>query len=237
MRKGFTLIELLIVIAIIAILAAIAVPNFLEAQTRAKVSRVKADQRSLATGLEAYYVDNNNYPAWVCAGDSSTCNPQHDWSGGGNMGHANGFAGDGNNQAPGATRIHTFRVRTDLPWDDPDNLFNMMTTPISYVTSFFTDPFADTRGACYGYYAQKTGFIVYSFGPDVDENEDEELIGDIDPNVEKETVYNHRVAQPTITLITLYGAHPDVGGYGMGAFTYDPTNGTGSEGDVYRTKQ
>lgn len=62
MKKGFTLIELLIVVAIIAILAAIAVPNFLEAQTRAKVSRVRADMRSLATGLESYRVDNNRYP-------------------------------------------------------------------------------------------------------------------------------------------------------------------------------
>lgn len=59
--KAFTLIELLIVVAIIAILAAIAVPNFLEAQTRSKVSRVKADMRSIATALEAYQVDNNRY--------------------------------------------------------------------------------------------------------------------------------------------------------------------------------
>ena len=59
---GFTLIELLIVVAIIAILAAIAVPNFLEAQTRAKVSRVKADQRSVGTALEAYFVDYNAFP-------------------------------------------------------------------------------------------------------------------------------------------------------------------------------
>jgi len=58
---GFTLIELLIVVAIIAILAAIAVPNFLEAQTRAKISRVKADFRTIATANEAYYVDNNAY--------------------------------------------------------------------------------------------------------------------------------------------------------------------------------
>ena len=58
-RSGFTLIELLIVVAIIAILAAIAVPNFLEAQTRSKVSRVKADMRSMATAVEAYMVDNN----------------------------------------------------------------------------------------------------------------------------------------------------------------------------------
>jgi type II secretion system protein G len=60
--RAFTLIELLIVVAIIAILAAIAAPNFLEAQTRAKVSRVKADLRSLATAIESYRVDNNAYP-------------------------------------------------------------------------------------------------------------------------------------------------------------------------------
>jgi prepilin-type N-terminal cleavage/methylation domain-containing protein len=60
-RKAFTLIELLIVVAIIAILAAIAVPNFLEAQTRSKVSRVKSDMRTLAIPTEAYRVDNNRY--------------------------------------------------------------------------------------------------------------------------------------------------------------------------------
>ena len=61
MRKGFTLIELLIVVAIIAILAAIAVPNFLEAQVRSKVSRTKADMRSIVTALESYRVDHNKY--------------------------------------------------------------------------------------------------------------------------------------------------------------------------------
>ncbi|MGI8905501.1 MAG: type IV pilin protein [Candidatus Sumerlaeaceae bacterium] len=61
-RAGFTLIELLIVVAIIAILAAIAVPNFLEAQVRSKVSRCKADMRSIATAIESYVVDNNKYP-------------------------------------------------------------------------------------------------------------------------------------------------------------------------------
>ena len=61
-RKGFTLIELLIVVAIIAILAAIAVPNFLEAQTRSKVARVKADLRTIGVALESYVVDYNNFP-------------------------------------------------------------------------------------------------------------------------------------------------------------------------------
>ncbi|HUT25263.1 MAG TPA: prepilin-type N-terminal cleavage/methylation domain-containing protein [Sumerlaeia bacterium] len=60
-RRGFTLIELLIVVAIIAILAAIAVPNFLEAQVRSKVSRVTSDLRALATAIEAYRIDNNAY--------------------------------------------------------------------------------------------------------------------------------------------------------------------------------
>ena len=62
MKHAFTLIELLIVVAIIAILAAIAVPNFLEAQTRAKVTRCKSDMRTIATALEAYFVDWNRYP-------------------------------------------------------------------------------------------------------------------------------------------------------------------------------
>ncbi len=61
LARAFTLIELLIVVAIIAILAAIAVPNFLEAQTRAKVSRAKADMRTLATGAEVYHIDYSKY--------------------------------------------------------------------------------------------------------------------------------------------------------------------------------
>jgi prepilin-type N-terminal cleavage/methylation domain-containing protein len=67
-KKGFTLIELLIVVAIIAILAAIAIPNFLMAQIRAKVGRAKSEIRTLATGVESYYVD---YTAWPLDGTES----------------------------------------------------------------------------------------------------------------------------------------------------------------------
>ncbi len=61
-QRGFTLIELLIVVAIIAILAAIAVPNFLEAQTRAKLSRIKNDHRVIANAMELYFSEWNDYP-------------------------------------------------------------------------------------------------------------------------------------------------------------------------------
>ena len=62
MRRAFTLIELLIVVAIIAILAAIAVPNFLEAQVRSKVSRLMNDMRTAAVAVEAYVVDHHGPP-------------------------------------------------------------------------------------------------------------------------------------------------------------------------------
>jgi prepilin-type N-terminal cleavage/methylation domain-containing protein len=61
-RKGFTLIELLIVIAIILILIAIALPNFLEAQLRAKVTRIKADMQAMHTAIESYQIQFRQYP-------------------------------------------------------------------------------------------------------------------------------------------------------------------------------
>ncbi len=60
-EKGFTLIELLIVVAIIGILAAIAVPNFLNAQMRAKIARMQSDMKALGDALMMYRIDNRCY--------------------------------------------------------------------------------------------------------------------------------------------------------------------------------
>lgn len=60
---GFTLIELLIVVAIIAIIAAILIPNFLRARRQAVIATTKANLKNIATVIEEYYVDHLGYPA------------------------------------------------------------------------------------------------------------------------------------------------------------------------------
>jgi len=122
MKKGFTLIELLIVIAIITILALIAIPNFLEAQTRASVSRVQADMRSTATAIEAYFIDYNKYPMATYFWDHTY------------------FVYNTLQPCSTGVKVHGFCYNTSLMW------FTGLTTPMAYMTQLpYQDPLRGTR--------------------------------------------------------------------------------------------
>ena len=64
-RKGFTLIELMIVVVIIGILAAVAIPNFVEMTDEAKAARIQADLNTMGSAVEIYYVKNGSYPSSI----------------------------------------------------------------------------------------------------------------------------------------------------------------------------
>ena len=150
--KGFTLIELLIVIAIIAILALIAVPNFLEAQTRAKVSRIYTDLRTVSEAIQAYYMDEGNVPP-------------------------DGNDGEGVHWA-GWTFQRETGIAPDMAWATgfPEGLktitkfapFNMLTSPTAYISSVPIDAFSNVMPFTYdtlGYYPMAY-CVVISAGPD-----------------------------------------------------------------------
>jgi type II secretory pathway pseudopilin PulG len=176
------------VIIIPIIYAAIAIPNFLEAQGRSKVSRTMSELRSMALGIESYYIDHGEYPAWA-KGDAG----------------ANGFLPSDCS----AYHVPTFRV-----WATPDEIesFFTLTTPASYLSKLYSDPFtaSENNGATYSYYKDYNGWILISAGPDE--------VYDIDPEVE----YDSSIQQPSPGLIQK---------------SYDPTNGTVSPGDIFRVKQ
>lgn len=62
-QRGFTLLEMMVVVAIIAILAAILIPNFTHARAQAATSACMANMKSIATAMELYYTDNQSYPS------------------------------------------------------------------------------------------------------------------------------------------------------------------------------
>src|ERR1017187_5381571 len=74
-RKGFTLIELLIVVVIIGILAAIAIPKFANTKGKAYIASMKSDLRNLVTAQEAYFSDNNSMYSASTAAFGTSFNP------------------------------------------------------------------------------------------------------------------------------------------------------------------
>lgn len=175
-----------------AILAAIAVPNFLEAQTRSKVSRASADMRSISIAIESYGIDTNAYPA-------SSSDPSQN------------FYGKFIAQSPELAKVPTFR-----PGGSPGMM--SLTTPIQYMTRMVGDPYAPAEGATYAFYStpggdlQSSGWILWSPGPDA--RYDLNAL-----NIRE--AYDPR-SPASEMLINL---------------TYDPTNGTMSPGDIWRSKQ
>ena len=78
-QKGFTLIELLIVVVIIGILAAIAIPKFANTKEKAYLASMKSDLRNLATAQEGYFSDNQVYDATTASnvgGGAATADPE-----------------------------------------------------------------------------------------------------------------------------------------------------------------
>ncbi len=229
--RAFTLIELLIVVAIIGILAAIAVPNFLEAQIRSKVSRVRSDLATLATAIESYRVDHNAYPEGT---DNPANYPQEIAT----------FLGS---LAPG---YYTFRTR-GAAGQKVGIDFHGITTPIAYISSVPSDPFARQAAGfltyCYrNAKDRKNGWILTSVGPDTDLLAPDGR-GNTDATNPLSTAADSKSPARLADInerevIHFIEGNPSVGPLEdtlrlreyLDRLAYDPTNGTVSDGDLYR---
>jgi type IV pilus assembly protein PilA len=95
-RKGFTLIELLIVVVIIGILAAIAIPKFAETKEKAYITAMKSDLKNMVTGAEASFADFNTYANYAAPQGSSGVNLEF-------TGSATGWTGNASHASTAVT--------------------------------------------------------------------------------------------------------------------------------------
>jgi hypothetical protein len=134
--------SILICLLALLIVSSVSLPNFFEANVRSKVSRAKSDQRSLATALECYFVDNSCYPAWGVEGESANSEVSQDSA---------------------AYQLPSFRIWTQT-WQQRE--FMTLTTPVAYITMYYKDVFSDDPSATFVYYTDGPGWILVSPGPD-----------------------------------------------------------------------
>lgn len=216
-RIVFSLRELMILAVVLALLLIALTPWYQERRTRALVARVRVDLRSLATALEAYFIDDMHGPGCALAEGPRRTRPDGTMITMPNSIHMGLPAGTG------ARRTISFLIANPAYGGAASP--HSLTTPIAYIVAFPPNPFADSPGATYGFYQEfVSSWVVWSCGPDHDEN-DPAGPGDLGPVVE--LVYATRAGGTAVSRMDASATFLNL--------VYDPTNGTVSNGDIART--
>ena len=230
-QGGFTLIELLIVIAIILILIAIALPNFISAQARAKVTRERADIRTIATAIESLRTDRNVLLVDFWDDDNRQIRSAR-------FGDRQDCANSGSffTQQPATFFACCCWHRQDSR-GGTTGLFMPLTTPVAYLSSVPIDPFK-FEGDFDLVEGDQEGASSFQY---IDNESEDTRLTNGNP-LEPIGVFGcYRAGCPNVKILgpdqyVLIGFGPDLDrkpGYDI---PYAPTNGTKSVGDVlYRS--